>query len=82
MCLMAIWFSNMKDNDKDSYPDISLDDFPNDSTLANDTDGDGWPDPGHGINIDSLIDIDVNNNNILDSEENFENLGLKATILV
>ena len=40
----------------------------------------GWPDPGHGINIaDSLIDIDANNNNILDSEENFENLGLKAT---
>ena len=72
-------FSSMKDNDKDSYPDI-FDDFPNDSTLWNDTDGDGWPDPGHGINIaDSLIDIDANNNNILDSEENFENLGLKAT---
>ena len=33
-------FSSMKDNDKDSYPDI-FDDFPNDSTLWNDTDGDG-----------------------------------------
>ena len=72
-------FSSMKDKDKDSYPDI-FDDFPNDSTLWNDTDGDGWPDPGHGINIaDSLIDIDANNNNILDYEENYEDLRLKAT---
>ena len=35
-------FSGLKDRDKDSYPDV-FDDFPDDSTLWNDTDGDGWP---------------------------------------
>ena len=72
-------FSGLKDKDKDSYPDI-FDDFPDDSTLWNDTDGDGWPDPGHGDSmIDSLIDIDADGDNIIDSNESFDELALKAT---
>ncbi|GIS54140.1 hypothetical protein Ct9H90mP29_11820 [bacterium] len=55
----ANMFSGLKDKDSDSYPDI-FDDFPDDSTLWNDTDGDGWPDPGHGDSVlDSLIDIEL-----------------------
>ena len=72
-------FSGLKDKDKDSYPD-AFDDFPDDSTLWNDTDGDGWPDPGHGDSmIDSLIDIDADGDNIIDSNESFDELALKAT---
>lgn len=75
----ANMFSGLKDRDEDSYPDV-FDDFPDDSTLWNDTDGDGWPDPGHGASIlDSLIDIDADGDNILDSEENISDINLKAT---
>ena len=62
----ANMFSSMKDKDGDSFPDI-FDDFPLDSTLWNDTDGDGWADPGHGNSVpDSLIDIDADGDNIVD----------------
>ena len=72
-------FSGLKDKDKDSYPDV-FDDFPDDSTLWNDTDGDGWPDPGHGESIlDSLIDIDADGDNIIDADESMEDIILKAT---
>ena len=72
-------FSGLKDKDKDSYPDV-FDDFPNDSTLWNDTDGDGWPDPGHGDSmVDSLIDIDADGDNIIDANELIDDLDLKAT---
>ena len=72
-------FSGLKDRDKDSYPDI-FDDFPDDSTLWNDTDGDGWPDPGHGDSVlDSLVDIDSDGDNIIDAEENISDIDLKAT---
>ena len=75
----ANMFSGLKDKDGDSYPD-AFDDFPDDSTLWNDTDGDGWPDPGHGDSIlDSLIDIDADGDNITDSDENFDDIDLKAT---
>ena len=75
----ANMFSGLKDKDGDSYPD-AFDDFPDDSTLWNDTDGDGWPDPGHGDSIlDSLIDIDADGDNIIDSDENFDDIDLKAT---
>ena len=75
----ANMFSGLKDKDGDSYPD-AFDDFPDDSTLWNDTDGDGWPDPGHGDSIlDSLIDIDADGDNIIDSDENFDDVDLKAT---
>ena len=70
----ANMFSGLKDKDGDSYPD-AFDDFPDDSTLWNDTDGDGWPDPGHGDSIlDSLIDIDADGDNIIDSDENFDDI--------
>jgi len=75
----ANMFSGLKDKDEDSYPDV-FDDFPDDSTLWNDTDGDGWPDPGHGDNVlDSLIDIDADGDNIIDAEENISDIDLKAT---
>ena len=75
----ANMFSGLKDKDNDSYPD-AFDDFPDDSTLWNDTDGDGWPDPGHGDSIlDSLIDIDADGDNIIDADENSDDIDLKAT---
>ena len=75
----ANMFSGLKDKDEDSYPDV-FDDFPDDSTLWNDTDGDGWPDPGHGSNVlDSLVDIDADGDNIIDAEENISDINLKAT---
>ena len=75
----ANMFSGLKDRDEDSYPDV-FDDFPDDSTLWNDTDGDGWPDPGHGGNVlDSLIDIDADGDNIIDADEDISDINLKAT---
>jgi len=75
----ANMFSGLKDKDGDSYPDV-FDDFPDDSTLWNDTDGDGWPDPGHGSNVlDSLIDIDADGDNIIDAYEDISDINLKAT---
>ena len=75
----ANMFSGLKDKDEDSYPDV-FDDFPDDSTLWNDTDGDGWPDPGHGDSVlDSLVDIDADGDNIIDAEENDSDINLKAT---
>ena len=63
----ANMFSAMIDKDGDSFPDV-FDDFPTDSTLWNDTDGDGWADPGHGLSVpDSLIDIDADGDNIVDT---------------
>ena len=77
--LDANMFSGLKDKDDDSYPDI-FDDFPDDSTLWNDTDGDGWPDPGHGNSVpDSIIDIDADGDNIVDANELEGNVILKAT---
>ena len=73
----ANMFSSMKDSDSDTYPDF-FDDFPNDSSMWNDTDGDGYPDPGNGITVpEDSIDIDANGNNILDANE--EQITLKAT---
>jgi hypothetical protein len=75
----ANMFSGLKDKDEDTYPDV-FDDFPDDSTLWNDTDGDGWPDPGHGGSVpDSLVDIDADGDNIIDAEENDSDINLKAT---
>ena len=72
----ANMFSSLKDKDSDSFPDI-FDDFPTDSSLWNDTDGDGWPDPGHGMGVpDSLIDIDADGDNILDNLD--DEITLKA----
>ena len=72
----ANMFSSMKDRDGDSFPDI-FDDFPSDSTLWNDTDGDGWADPGHGVTVpDSLIDIDADGDNIVDVND--DNVLIKA----
>ena len=77
--LDANMFSGLKDKDDDSYPDI-FDDFPDDSTLWNDTDGDGWPDPGHSNSVpDSIIDIDADGDNIVDANELEGNVILKAT---
>ena len=77
--LDANMFSGLKDKDDDSYPDV-FDDFPDDSTLWNDTDGDGWPDPGHSNSVpDSIIDIDADGDNIVDSNELEGNVILKAT---
>ena len=50
----ANMFSSMKDKDGDSFPDV-FDDFPSDSSLWNDTDGDGWPDPGHASSVPCLL---------------------------
>ena len=75
----ANMFSGLKDKDEDSYPDV-FDDFPDDSTLWNDTDGDGWPDPGHGSNVlVSQIDIDADGDNIIDADEDISDINLKAT---
>jgi hypothetical protein len=75
----ANMFSGLKDKDEDSYPDV-FDDFPDDSTLWNDTDGDGWPDPGHGGSVpDSLVDIDADGDNIIDALEDISDITLKAT---
>ena len=77
--LDANMFSGLKDKDDDSYPDV-FDDFPDDSTLWNDTDGDGWPDPGHSNSVpDSIIDIDADGDNIVDENEIEGNVILKAT---
>ena len=71
-------FSSLADKDDDSYPDV-FDDFPDDSTIWNDTDGDGWPDPGHGTSVpDSLIDIDADGDNIPDTQESGDQIVLKA----
>ena len=76
---MRTCFSGLKDKDDDSYPDV-FDDFPDDSTLWNDTDGDGWPDPGHSNSVpDSIIDIDADGDNIVDENEIEGNVILKAT---
>jgi len=72
----ANMFSSMKDKDGDSFPDI-FDDFPSDSSLWNDTDGDGWPDPGHGESVsDSLVDIDADGDNLVDTMD--DTIALKA----
>ena len=72
-------FSSLKDKDNDTYPDV-FDDFPDDSTIWNDTDGDGWPDPGQGTGVpDSLIDIDADGDNITDSQESNADIELKST---
>ena len=72
----ANMFSSLKDRDGDSFPDI-FDDFPTDSSLWNDTDGDGWPDPGHGVGVsDSLIDIDSDGDNLVDAMD--DSITLKA----
>ena len=72
----ANMFSSMKDKDGDSFPDI-FDDFPSDSSLWNDTDGDGWPDPGHGESVsDSLVDIDADGDNLVDTVD--DTIALKA----
>ena len=72
----ANMFSSLKDRDGDSFPDI-FDDFPTDSSLWNDTDGDGWPDPGHGMGVsDSLIDIDSDGDNLVDAMD--DSITLKA----
>ena len=71
-------FSSLKDKDSDTYPDV-FDDFPEDSSMWNDTDGDGWPDPGQGTGVpDSLIDIDADGDNIIDSQESNVDIDLKA----
>jgi len=70
----ANMFSSLKDRDDDSFPDV-FDDFPLDSSMWIDTDGDGFPDPNHGLNIpDSLIDIDADGNNIIDANQDVLNL--------
>ena len=72
----ANMFSSLKDRDGDSFPDV-FDDFPTDSSLWNDTDGDGWPDPGHGVGVpDSLIDIDSDGDNLVDTID--DSITLKA----
>ena len=62
-------FSGLKDSDGDDYPDL-FDDFPNDKTLWNDTDGDGIADLNGGSKApDGGWDIDADGNNTLDSEQ-------------
>ena len=62
-------FSGLKDKDGDNYPDM-FDDFPDDKTLWNDTDGDGIPDINGGNKTpDGGWDIDADGNNILDSQQ-------------
>ncbi len=70
-------FSGLKDKDEDSYPDI-FDDFPENSNIWNDTDGDGIPDPHDGIDT-TEYDIDSDGDNLLDKDENSEDVILKAT---
>ncbi len=70
-------FSGLKDSDKDTYPDM-FDDFPNDKTLWNDTDGDGLADLNGGSQKpDKGWDIDGDGDNILDTEDS--DLKLKPT---
>jgi len=62
-------FSGLKDKDGDNYPDM-FDDFPDDKTLWNDTDGDGIPDINGGNKTpDGGWDIDADGDNILDSQQ-------------
>ena len=62
-------FSGLKDKDGDNYPDM-FDDFPDNETLWNDTDGDGIPDINGGNKTpDGGWDIDADGNNILDSQQ-------------
>ena len=62
-------FSGLKDKDGDNYPDM-FDDFPDDKTLWNDTDGDGIPDINGGNKTPhGGWDIDADGNNILDSQQ-------------
>jgi len=70
-------FSGLKDKDEDSYPDI-FDDFPENSNIWNDTDGDGIPDPHDGIDTTDY-DIDSDGDNLLDKDENPGDVILKAT---
>jgi len=70
-------FGGLKDTDEDTYPDI-FDDFPDDKTLWNDTDGDGIPDPHQDVDEpEGGWDIDANGNNIYDADET--DLGLKGS---
>ena len=70
-------FSGLKDSDKDTYPDM-FDDFPNDKSLWNDTDGDGIADLNGGSEKpDKGWDIDGDGDNILDTEDS--DLKLKPT---
>jgi len=57
-------FSGLKDDDGDSYPNI-FDDFPDNKSLWNDSDGDGIPDPHNGLDS-TLWDIDADGDNIYD----------------
>ena len=70
-------FSGLIDKDEDTFPDI-FDDFPNDITLWNDSDGDGIPDPHP--ELDTLLwDIDSDGDNIYDFGQNGDTLiNLKA----
>ena len=62
-------FSGLKDKDGDNYPDM-FDDFPDDKTLWNDTDGDGIADLNGGSKQpEGGWDIDGDGNNILDSQQ-------------
>jgi len=72
-------FSGLKDGDDDTYPDI-FDDFPDDNTLWNDTDGDGIPDFNGGTQAPEIgWDIDGDGDNILDDEEDPKDVLLKPT---
>ncbi|MEE2765863.1 MAG: FecR family protein [Candidatus Neomarinimicrobiota bacterium] len=68
-------FSGLKDRDDDSYPDI-FDDFPDSTSIWNDTDGDFFPDPHEGLDS-SRWDIDADGDNIVDTSD--EDVALKAT---
>ena len=62
-------FSGLKDKDGDYYPDM-FDDFPDDKTLWNDTDGDGIADLNGGSKEpEGGWDIDGDGNNILDAQQ-------------
>ncbi len=73
-------FSGMKDKDGDSYPDI-FDDFPDDKTLWNDTDGDGLADKdGGSVEPENGWDKDGDNdNNIADWADGPDLENLKGT---
>jgi len=62
-------FSGLKDLDEDKYPDI-FDDFPNNASYYNDTDGDGVPDPHPGKDApEGGWDIDADGDNIYDLDD-------------